>query len=232
MKIPLVLLACVVTQVHGQQMSSALSSIRVTGAATVVAKPERAQINVGVLTQEKQATVAATQNSRQLDAVQSALHKVLGPDADIRTVNFTINPDYQYRPIGKPAIGSYTALSVVRVTTDELDKVGAAIDAATQAGANHVQSVQYTVRDAQALHTQLLRDASAKARANAEALAAGLNLKIVRLVSAEEIRDAASAAPDMPDPESRAGPIDPTAGQSGTLEQTVNVTLTVEVGTR
>ena len=58
-----------------------------------------------------------------------------------------------------------------------------------------------------------------RARANAEALAAGLNLKIVRRRRPRQIRDAARAAPDMPDPESRAGPIDPTAGQSGTLEQ-------------
>jgi uncharacterized protein YggE len=135
------LLACAVSQVNAQQFTSPMSSIRVTGDAVVTAKPDRALIDVGVLTQEKQSQNAAAQNARQLDAIMVALHKLLGTDADIKTINYALNPDYQYRPMGgKSAVSSYTALNVVRVTVDDLDKVGPVIDAATQAGANHVES--------------------------------------------------------------------------------------------
>src|ERR1700761_2341500 len=141
-----VLVACAVSQVNGQQITSPVSSIRVMGDAVVTAKPERAQIDVGVLTQERQSQSAATQNSRQMDNVMAALHKLLGADADIKTINYTLSPDYQYRPIGgKASVSSYTAMNVVRVTIDGLDRVGAVIDAATQAGANHIESVKYTV---------------------------------------------------------------------------------------
>src|SRR5215469_13163941 len=97
------LLACAVSQVNGQQITSPVSSIRVTGDAVVTAKPERAQIDVGVLTQERQSQNAATQNARQMDSIVSALHKLLGLEADIRTINYTLSPDYQYRPIGGKA---------------------------------------------------------------------------------------------------------------------------------
>jgi uncharacterized protein len=222
------LLACAVSQVNAQQFTSPMSSIRVTGDAVVTAKPDRALIDVGVLTQEKQSQNAAAQNARQLDAIMVALHKLLGADADIKTINYALNPDYQYRPLGgKSAVSSYTALNVVRVTVDDLDKVGPVIDAATQAGANHVESVRYTVRDQQVLRSQAVREAALKARANADALASALNLKITRIVSFEE-GDGAPAAPDAADPRDPAGPA-PTPRQSSSFVVTANVTLTAEV---
>ena len=222
------LLACAVSQVNAQQITSPMSSIRVTGDAVVTAKPDRALIDVGVLTQEKQSQNAAAQNARQLDAIMVALHKLLGADADIKTINYALNPDYQYRPLGgKSSVSSYTALNVVRVTVDDLDKVGPVIDAATQAGANHVESVRYTVRDQQVLRSQAVREAALKARANADALASALNLKITRIVSVEE-GDSTPAGPDAADPRDPAGPA-PTPIQSSSFVVTANVTLTAEV---
>jgi uncharacterized protein YggE len=226
-----VLLACAVSQVKGQQITSPVSSIRVTGDAVVSAKPERAQIDVGVLTQEKQSQNAATQNARQMDSIMAALHKLLGADADIKTVNYSLSPDYQYRPLGgKPSVSSYTAMNVVRVTVDDLDKVGSIIDTATQAGANHVESVRYTVRDPQVLHSQAVREAAVKARANAEALASALNLKITRILTVEEAEEPGSS-PDVSDLREAAATA-PTSIQSGSFVVTANVQLTVEVAAR
>jgi len=223
------LLACVVSQVNAQQITSPVSSIRVTGDATVTAKPDRALVDVGVLTQEKQSQNAAAQNAKQIDTVVVALHKLLGADADIKTINYALNPDYQYRPLGgKSAVSSYTAMNVVRVTLDDLDKVGAVIDAATQAGANHVESVRYTVRDQQVLHSQAVREAALKARANADALASALNLKIVRIVSVEE-GDTSPAGPDAGSVGDPGGPVAPPPVQSSSFVVTANVTLTAEV---
>lgn len=228
------LLACAVSQVNGQQITSPVSSIRVTGDAVVTAKPERAQIDVGVLTQEKQSQNAAIQNARQLDAVVAALHKLLGESADIKPINYALNPDYQYRPLaaGKSSVSSYTVLNVVRVTLDNLDQVGAVIDTATQAGANHVESVRFTVKDPQVLHSQAVREAALKARANADALASALNLKIIRVLSVEQAGDNPSPAPDLSDlRDPSLGPA-PTPAQSSSFVVAATVTLTVEVGGR
>jgi hypothetical protein len=228
-------LTCVVSQVNAQQNTSPLSSIRVTGQAVATAKPERAHIDVGVLTQEKQSQVAAAQNAKQLDAVLTALHKLLGADADIKTINYSMSPEYQYRSLGgKPAVSAYTALNVVRVTVDDLDKIGPVIDAATQAGANHVESVQFTVKDPQALRAQALREAATKARASADALASALNLKIVRVLSVDETKDPDGLPGDLIAPLQRGpdGPPEPTAAQPASFSVTSIVTLTVEVGAR
>jgi uncharacterized protein YggE len=161
------------------------------------------------------------------------LHKLLGADADIKTINYTLSPDYQYRPLGgKASVSSYTAMNVVRVTVDDLEKIGSVIDTATQAGANHVESVRFTVRDPQLLHSQAVREAALKARANAEALASALNLKIIRTQIVEETGEP-SGLPDVSvaDPRESPGPA-PTPIQSGSFVVTANVALTVEVGPR
>jgi uncharacterized protein YggE len=226
------LLACVVSQVNGQQITSPVSSIRVTGDAVVTAKPERALIDVGVLTQEKQSQNAATQNTKQMEAIVTALHNLLGADADIKPINRALNPDYQYRAIGgKPSVSSYTAMNVVRVTVDDLDKVGAVIDTATQAGANHIESVRFTMRDPQVLHSQAVHEAAVKAKATADSLASALNLKILRILSVEE-PDAGAPLPDLAITDPREQGPAPAPAQPGSFVVTANVTLTVEVGPR
>jgi uncharacterized protein YggE len=112
---------------------------------------------------------------------------------------------------------------------DDLEKVGPVIDTATQAGANHVESVRFTVRDPQVLHSQAIREAALKARANADALAAALNLKIIRTLTVEETGESATAPPD--DSREVPGPA-PTPIQSGSFVVTANVALTVEVAAR
>ena len=226
------LLACAVSQVDAQQIAPPLSSIRVTADAVVNAKPERAQVDVGVLTQEKAAQTAAAQNAKQLDSIVAALHKLLGADADIKTINYALNPDYQYRPIGgRSSVSSYTALNVVRVNLDNLDQVGTVIDTATQAGANHVEGVRYTVKDPQVLHSQAVREAALKARAGADALASALNLKIIRVVSVEEGADVQSTAPDLSDLRDPAAAA-PAAAAPSSFIVAATVTLTVEVSSR
>src|SRR5215831_7870758 len=146
-----------------------VSSIRVTGDARVTAKPDRVQIDIGVTTRAAQSQDAAAQNARQVEAVLAAVRKAAGPTAVLKTISYSLNPNYQYHPKGgEPTIDGYTALNVVQVTLDELGKIGAVIDAATEAGANQVQGIQFTLRDQDAVRAEALREAALRARAEAE----------------------------------------------------------------
>src|SRR6185437_16820381 len=97
------------------------------------------------------------------------------------TVSYTLNPNYQYHPNGgEPTLEGYTAANVVQLTLDELPKIGAVIDAATQAGANRIQGIQFTLRDQDAVRAQALREAATRARAEVDVLASALGLKVLR----------------------------------------------------
>src|SRR3974390_2275411 len=116
------------------------ATLRVSGDARVPARPDRVQIDVGVVTPAAKSQEAATQNARDLDTVLAALRKAAGPGAVLKTVSYSLTPTYQYHKGGEPpTITGYTAVNVVQVQLDELGRMGAVIDSATEAGANRVQ---------------------------------------------------------------------------------------------
>jgi len=210
--------------------ASPVSSIRVTGDARVTARPDRVQIDIGVTTRAAQSQEAASQNAREVDAVLAAVRKAT-PAAVLKTISYSLNPTYQYHPKGEePTITGYSAVNVVQVTLDDLAKIGTVIDSATQAGANHVQGIQFTLRDQDAVRAEALRQAATRARAEAEVLAAALGLKVVRVLAVEE-----NSPRVMPvraylgGQRTMATAAAPTPVEAGTLDVTADVMLTVEV---
>ena len=202
-------------------------SIRTSGEAMITAKPDRAQIDIGVVTQADTSQAAATRNAASLDAVLTQLKKLLGAGADIRTISYSLTPNYRYPTGGgEPTITGYTATNVVRVTLDDLTQVGKVIDTAAATGANRVQSLQFTLKNRKNVEDRALSEAAVNARRKAAALAAALDLKILRVLSVSEsgpvvvpVRDVAFARA-----ESVQTPI-----ETGTIEVRASVELLVEV---
>ena len=59
-------------------------------------KPDQAQIDVGVVTEAKNAQAAATENAEKLDVVLAELRKALGPGAHIKSTSYSLTPMYHY----------------------------------------------------------------------------------------------------------------------------------------
>jgi hypothetical protein len=212
--------------------AQSLSSIRVTGDSKVTAKPDRVQIDIGVTNRATHSQDAAQENARQVDTVIAAVRKAAGPTAVLKTISYSLEPNYQYHPNGvEPTLLGYTASNTVQVTLDELAKIGSVIDSATQSGANHVQGIQFTLRDQDAVRAQALREAALRARAEAEVLAGALGLKVVRVLSVEELSPRVMPVRYMGAQRAMAAAVADVATpvEAGTLDISADVTLTVEV---
>ena len=204
-------------------------SIRVTDEATVTVKPDQAEINIGVVTQAPTAQAAAAQNAQKQDAVISELRKMLGASADIKTISYSLNPNYRYpKDGGQPTIAGYNASNIVQVKTTNLAQVGNVIDLATGSGANNIQALRFTLKDETVARTQALREASTRARAKAEAIASALGLKIQRIIRVEEGGTTVRPLMEMNAMVARAGTAQ-TPVESGSIDVRATITLTVEV---
>jgi uncharacterized protein YggE len=160
--------------------------VRVHGEATLSAEPDQAQIDVGVITQGATAEAASDANSIQAKAVIDHL-KTAAASATIKTVNFSVNPNYSYpKDGGTPTILGYTANNTVRLEVDDVSLVRKIIDAATRSGANNVNRLNFTLKDEKPYRARALGDAASQARASAEALAASLHLQLGRVLQVEE----------------------------------------------
>ena len=203
-------------------------SVRAQGSATATAKPDQVRIDIGVVTQAKTAQAAGAANATQFTEVVNALKKIAGAGAEIQTVSYSVQPNYRYpKEGGTPSISGYSAVNVVRVVTPAVEKAGEIIDAATGTGANAIRGIEFSVKDERALRARALREAVRNARSNAEAMAAGLGLKITRIIRIEDsaeppirpVREMAMMRADAAQ----------TPVEAGTIDVQATVAITAEV---
>jgi uncharacterized protein YggE len=216
---------------HAQQERNRSRSpaITVTGEAIIAAEPNQAQIDIGVVTQARTAPEASKENAERLTRVLAEVKKVVGKGDEVKTSGYALTPNYRYPQGGKPEIVGYNASNTIRIKTTSLDLVGRLIDSAMQAGANNINRLVFTLKDEQAAQLEALRAASAKARAKAEAIAASLGLKIVKIASVTEGERAIQPIYRQPMlARAEAAPAQ-TPVEPGTVEVRSTVSMTVEV---
>lgn len=170
-----------------------------------------------------------SRNARSVTAALVALRRAAGPGAQVKTIRYSLTPDYRYRNGAAPVITGYTATNVVRVRLDDLAKIGRVIDAASGAGANRLEAIRFTLRNESAARAEALRRAALEAHQDARVLAAALGLKIVRVLSVTEQSPAVRPPLLYPQAKRMAAASAATPIESGTVEVGANVTLTVEV---
>ncbi|MDX2152040.1 MAG: SIMPL domain-containing protein [Bryobacteraceae bacterium] len=200
--------------------------VRASGEGVVTVKPDRARLDLGVVTQAQTAAAAGAENAKTLSAVLAELKKTLPAGTEIETVGYSLRPDYRYGPNQKPSITGYTAQNTVRVTIDDMTAISRAIDVGTKYGANAIGGIQFLLKDEEGPRAKALAMAAQRARAEAQAMAGALGLKLGTVLSVEEgggggpvpmFRQAMAAqAAEV------STPVEP-----GTIEVRVSVVLTV-----
>ena len=171
--------------------------VTVTGEAKAQAQPDTAVIVLAVVTQNKQALNAQQENARKSEAVINAVKQTAGGKPEIRTSDYSLQPQYSYQDSRLPTIIGYEARNSVTVMMSELNNVGAVVDAASQAGANSVESVSFTLRENNQAHSQTLEEATRQAMSKAQAIAQALGGRVVRVV--EEHEGGANRIPGAPE---------------------------------
>jgi uncharacterized protein len=164
---------------------SVRTRVMVTGESDSKVPPDTAVIILSVVTQAQRALDAQQQNARKSDAVIQAVKQAAGENTDIKTSDYSLEPQRNWNG-SMPKIVGYEARNSVRITTGTLDNVGATIDAATQAGANSVESVAFILREGNAARGTTLADASKQAMSKAQAMAEALGGHITRVIEERE----------------------------------------------
>jgi uncharacterized protein len=167
------------------------------GTGELMAAPDTAYVTVGVQAEATTARQAINQASGIANEVITAVRRLGVGDPQIRTTDISLQPIYdqprQPRPgeiipprEGPPPIIGYRSANQVRITITNLAQVGQVIDAATEAGANLVGGIQFTIQNDAELRGEALRRAALEARAEAEVLASALGLRIIGVHSVVE----------------------------------------------
>src|ERR1044072_970601 len=134
-----------------EKKESLRTRLMVTGESDSKASPDTAVIALSVVTQNARALEAQQQNARKSDAVIQAVKAAAGANAEVKTSDYSLEPQRDWSG-SIPRIKGYEARNSVTVTAGALDNVGAILDAATQAGANSVETVRFILREGKEAH--------------------------------------------------------------------------------
>jgi uncharacterized protein len=167
--------------------TKAITRVKVIGDAVVRVQPDTAILMISVVTQNTLALTAQQQNATQTEAVIRTVKAAAGPGAEVKTGGYSLVPQRIYKENQPPTITGYEARNTVSVTLSDLNKVGAVIDAAANAGANNIDSVSFTLRNDEAAKNQALTDATREAMNKAKTIATALGGRVTRIADVEEL---------------------------------------------
>lgn len=168
-----------------------LRSIRLDATGSVKAKPDMAQITLGVASEGDTARAALDQNNAATARVIDVLKQSDVTPEDIQTVDFSVRPRYEpNKGSDKTAIiNGYRVVNLLRITVRNLNRLGEILDKAVTQGSNEIGGIMFDVAEPAKLLDEARKRAmeNAKARASLYAAAAGASLGRVLTVDEQSV---------------------------------------------
>ena len=173
---------------RGVDKGETLLTVTATGQAD--STPDEARIQLGVQSLAGTADEASKANREKMEKVTATLARLGVKPEDIQTRNLTLNRiDY-----GRDR-GRFRSDNIVEIRMRDTRRVGEAIAAATDAGANLMSGPDLRISDREKANKSAYAAAYRAARARAEAYAGAAGLKIVRVLAIHDNGEAGSPIP-------------------------------------
>lgn len=174
----------------------AANTITVSATSEVYAKPDLALSVFSVLSEAKTVGEAMQDNTAKMNAIIALVKNQGVEDKDIKTINFSVYPRYEwydikncsssYCPSGERVLVGYEVSQSLQVKMRDLTKVGGIIEGVVEAGANQVGDLQFTVDNEDALKEEARNNAIEEAKNKAKILAENLDIRLVKVISFSE----------------------------------------------
>lgn len=164
--------------------------LSVSGEGKVAVRPDTAVFTAGVLTQAKKVREAQAENSRRSNAVIDFLKKQGVEEKDIKTIGYSINPQYAESPIclsfpcpprRPPQITGYEVRHTLEVKARDLEEADTLLEGVVAAGANEVGSIDFRVDNDEAVKAEARKKAIEDAEKKAKKLARDLGVRLGRV---------------------------------------------------
>ncbi|MDA8175121.1 MAG: SIMPL domain-containing protein [Nitrospiraceae bacterium] len=149
--------------------------------------PDTAEVGLTVETTQKSADKAAVENARISQKLLGTLKSLIIRKAGdyVSTSVYSLQPVFEWDTTQKKSVlTGYMATNEIMVKLHKLNQVGRLIDEAIAAGANRVESINFSIKHETKDCGQIIAAAGEKARAEAQALALSLGVKLGRVKSA------------------------------------------------
>jgi uncharacterized protein YggE len=174
-------------------------TITVAGSGNVSGEPDKARVQLTVQKSNPDMEKARTDAVGVVNRFLALTRKLGIEPKKVRTTSALVNPEYRWEQnTNQQILTGYMVQRQLEVEVTDLDKLGALIEGAVDAGVNNVSPPMLDSSKRRDLNRQALAAAAKDAEANARAIAETLGLKLggLRELTAGD----ASPPPPMPMP--------------------------------
>lgn len=162
------------------------TELSVVGEGKIEAVPDTAYVEAGI----------AVNNAKTVEDVQKKIDEVnnkiinelksLGiKKEDLKTSNYSINPNYEYEQ-GNNRITGYNGNVTVSVKIKDMKKTSDAVIKVTEAGANQVNGIRFVIDEPEKLREEARDKAIANAKEQANRLAQKLGIRLGKIINIVE----------------------------------------------
>lgn len=163
--------------------------IQASGTGNVIGTPDRAQVTFSVETENADVKISQQDNAQRMTKVIDALVAIGIPRDALKTTGYNIYPVYEdtTKSILDQKVRTYRVTNTLTVTLHDVNRTGDVIDVAVANGINQASSIQFLLSDEQSqiLRTEALKEAVARARADADTVAGAMGTAIIGVQSAD-----------------------------------------------
>ena len=158
-------------------------SVTATASAEVNVTPDKARINVGVVTRGSDASAVQDENASKTDAVIAALTSNGIADKSIQTEFVNLYPTYDYQT---DTITGYEMTTTLSVSDLDIANVGDIIQATVNAGATRIDGIRYYASTYDEAYDKALHQAIANSRTKAASMASAAGTNLGGIISITE----------------------------------------------
>lgn len=205
------------------------TTLSLAASGEVSRKPDMATISTGVQTEAPTAAEALRLNATRMTQVIAALKKGGIAEKDIQTSGLSLSPQYVYQENLPPKLTGYQASNQVTVVVRDLTRLGLAVDAVVNAGANSLGGIAFGLQNSDAAEDAARLDAVKALQAKADLYARATGYRIARLVTLSE---GGGYSPPTPMPMlamARMDKAESTPVEAGELKVRIDINATFEL---
>jgi len=162
-----------------------VGSISVTGRGEITVKPDVAYVQVGLQTTGATAKESHEANAKQFAEISKALKDLKIADKDVKTTRFSTYPNYEWIN-NKNELKGFITEQIIQITYRDIDQIGTLLDKLADAGANRVESIQYSSEKLEEYQLSAIDKAIDQARVKADRMASRIGVKIKGVASISE----------------------------------------------
>lgn len=202
------------------------TGITVDGVGTLDSPPDIGLVDIGVSVDAPTVAEARDLAAQAANDVIASIKDNGVRDDDVKTVNFSVDPRYEYPQNAAPRIVGYAVSNTVSVTVRDVDKLGEIIDDAVTAGGDaiRISSIRFDIDDRTAAKEQARERAMEDARRKAEQLAGLADVTLGKPLSIVETATG-SPSPIIYDASAYDRAAESTPIETGTASTEVRVTV-------